>query len=245
MGPAFHPLITWTRIVQTIFAVVSLSLNASVIHHFDTHQYPEGGPGYLAFLVFAATFSILITIPYNTFAPHYFPDYINRYSSLVVELLTTIFWFSGFIAGAVWLGTIDFCAGFICNNARAGVVFSALVFVTFCITSKFPIIHCFFDDEDRALGNGNRALRLGGAEKLAQIRRHRQNQSIVPSHSAFNDDEDDGIIDKIRSRAGIAKVRLGNVMQEWCSKAGREPDLHPGPIVTRQLSKRSEHGSMV
>lgn len=246
MIPDFD-LAKWTRLAQVFLALISLGLNASVVHFFNTHQSETHAPGYLIFLLFSATFSLLITIPYTQFAPRHFPEYCNRYSSLCIELLTMIFWFSGFVAGAVWLGKIDVCKGSVCNNAKAGVVFAALMFGTSCITSFFPISYCFFDSEDRDLGQGNHALGLGGADKLAQIRSYRHKQNTDPTQSAFNDDEDDGVIDRIRSKAGIAKVRLGNAMEMWRSRSSQHSDSQPGPIVTRQLSKRSEHshGNMV
>ncbi|KAK5072548.1 hypothetical protein LTR64_004978 [Lithohypha guttulata] len=216
-----------SHILQTVLALIALGLNASVIHYFNTHEGLGGPPGYLVFLVFTSTFTILISIPYTTFAPTYFPAYINRYTSLVVELISTIFWFSGFVAGAVWLGKLDVCAGLICHNARAGVVFAAMMFVCYAITSHFPVKYCFFDDENRALGEGNHTMGLSGAERLRKVRLKRAaSNNAATGNKEYS--EDSGILERVmgssKQVASVVKIRFGNVVQEWRTKAGRDKE---------------------
>lgn len=212
-------LITITRIFQALFAIIALGLNASVIDYYNT--YVAGPtPKYLIFLVFTSVFTILLSIPYTTFAPRYFPDSINRWASLVVELLTTLFWFCGFIAGAVWLGKIDFCVGIICNNAKAGVIFSALVFLCYAITSYFPITYCFFDKDDLTLGDRKWAMGVSGTERItrARSRRDAANSARINTEKYG---EHAGAGSKVKGVMETVKIRCGNVMDEWKLKAGR------------------------
>ncbi|KAK5087928.1 hypothetical protein LTR05_002144 [Lithohypha guttulata] len=231
-----------SHILQTVLALIALGLNASVIHYFNTHEGLGSPPGYLVFLVFTSTFTILISIPYTTFAPTYFPAYINRYTSLVIELISTIFWFSGFVAGAVWLGKLDLCAGLICHNARAGVVFAALMFVCYAITSHFPVKYCFFDDENRALGEGNHAMGLSGAERLQKVRLKRAaSNNAAMGNKEYS--EDSGILSRLmgssKQVASVVKIRFGNVMQEWRTKAGRDKEERGSRSNSRQTTNRS------
>lgn len=215
-------LISITRVCQILFSLIALGLNASVIHWFNTHERVGGPPGYLILLVFSSVFTILISAPYTTFAPKYFPAYINRYASLAVELTTTVFWFAGFIAGAVWLGTIDICAGFICSNARAGVAFAAFMFLCYCITSYFPIKYCFFDSASAPAEEKWRGT--GGAELIskARTRRDANNNARI---QAEREGEPTGILPKLKRNFAetveVFKIRGGNAMAEWRTKSER------------------------
>lgn len=237
-------LITLLRITQALLSLLSLALNASVIHFFNTHKFIGSAPGYLPFLTFTGVWTLLISIPYTTFAPPYFPAYINRYASLAFELVTTIFWFAGFIAGAVWLGTIDVCAGLICNNARAGVVFAALVWVCFCVTSYFPVKYCFFDG-DNAQGESNWNLGMSGAERIKRTRMRREKNEMV-DFRAERDEEDGGkgLMARMKRGVGevmeIVQVRTENVIAEWRTKTGRNgpADANSAPAEMVQREQR-------
>ncbi|KAK5937971.1 hypothetical protein PMZ80_009560 [Knufia obscura] len=222
-------LIIILRTAQVLFSLITLGLNASVIHHFNTHQYPNGPPGYTIFLVFTSTWTLLISIPYTTFAPPYFPAYINRWASLAFELLTTVFWFAGWIAGAVWLGSLDTCGGLICHNAQAGVVFSALIWLCFCLMCYFPIKYCFLYGE-HASGAGQWSLGMSGAKRITRARMRREKNNLVDVRAEREQEGGaTGFVTKmkraVRETMEVVKVRTGNVLAEWQTKAGRNESV--------------------
>lgn len=227
--------ITILRFAQVLLSLIALGLNTAVIDWFNTHE-SVSTPGYAVFLAFASVWTILISVPYTTFCPPYFPSYTNRYSSLAFELITTLFWFSGFIAGAVYLGTIKRCGGLMCSNARAGVVFAALIFACYCVTSYFPIYYTFFDDENRAMGEHNFPLGMSGAQKVKRIKT-KNNVGFAGQDSeharAFG-----RFTGLLREKAATAKVRVGNVVGEWKVKAGRRES-------PPQMSEQNHSGNMV
>lgn len=52
----------------------------------------------------------------------------NPYIALGFEITNVLFWFSGFVALAVFLSRLLFCRGAVCHAAQADVVFAALSF---------------------------------------------------------------------------------------------------------------------
>lgn len=122
-----HLILPALRGIQALFSLVTLALSATIIHWYDTHITPDNTPKSFLFLVFSGVFTILFVVPYVVFAPKHFPELVNAYASLVLEAITLIFWFAGFVAGSVYLGQIDRCRGAICTNAKASVVFAALL----------------------------------------------------------------------------------------------------------------------
>lgn len=242
-------LIIILRLAQALLSLVALGLNASVTHFFNSHQFHRGPPNYLAFLVFTSTWTLLVSIPYTTFAPPYFPAYINRWASLAFELLTTLFWFAGSIAGAVHLASLDVCRGLMCHNARAGVVFAALVWLCFCVTSYFPVKYCFFEG-DREIGAQNWRLGVSGAERITRVRMRREKDNLVDVRAARVGDDvaaaaangggQSGFAAKIlrgaREVMEVARVRARNVAAEWKTKAGKEADAD-GAAEMRQRGR--------
>lgn len=112
------------RIVQFILAIIVLGLDAYVAHWWSGH-YHAGSPSQVNFLIFCAIWTLLalallIVIPWR------FGGRISyeKFVILGVEAVTTLFWFAGFVAAAVFL-TNRPCRGTVCNSARAGVVFGA------------------------------------------------------------------------------------------------------------------------
>jgi len=240
-------LIVLLRLTQALFSLIALGLNASVTHFFNTHEFDDPLPGYLIFLVFTSTWTLLISIPYTTFAPPYFPAYINRWASLAFELLTTIFWFAGFIAGAVHLRSVDVCAGLMCHNARAGVVFAALVWLCFGVTSYFPIKYCFFDG-DHEIGERNWSLGMSGAERITRVRMRREKNNLVDVRAARGEGDaggHNGVVAKVTRSARevmeVVRVRTGNVVSEWKGGAGSSGD---GGVEVRHREREHEQNVM-
>jgi len=80
-------------------------------------------PSEINFLIFNSIWTIL-TLVYVTIVPMKFPRAAPRYALLGADCLAMIFWFSGFIALAVFL-TSRVCFGNVCNVAKTAVAFSA------------------------------------------------------------------------------------------------------------------------
>jgi hypothetical protein len=71
----------------------------------------------------------LLVLLYLILVPWRFSGLLERdkfagYSIVILEGLTMIFWFAGFIALAVWLGN-RVCFGRVCSAAKAATVFAA------------------------------------------------------------------------------------------------------------------------
>lgn len=49
----------------------------------------------------------------------------HRFAVLGVETVTSIFWFAGFVALAVYVGRLIICNGGVCNALRTVVAFAA------------------------------------------------------------------------------------------------------------------------
>ena len=83
-------------------------------------------PAQVNFLIFVGVWTGLIVVPYLTLAPRYAPRATHKFGILAAEVITMFFWFAGFIAVAVFLGSLVFCRGTVCNAARASAVFGAM-----------------------------------------------------------------------------------------------------------------------
>jgi hypothetical protein len=83
-------------------------------------------PSRISFLIFASAWTLLALL-YLVLVPRFSKAEIHRHGLLVIESLTTIFWFAGFIALAVFLGDGRSCDGSWgpCRAAEAGDVFAA------------------------------------------------------------------------------------------------------------------------
>lgn len=118
---------------------------------FNTHQFLNNKvPSSLAFLTFASVYTLLVSLPYSAFAPRYFPAVASGVASLAIEALTTIFWFCGFIAAAVYVGKLDVCRGTVCGSARGAVVVASLMWVVCCMVLWFPVKYVIFDGNSRS-----------------------------------------------------------------------------------------------
>ena len=86
-------------------------------------------PSCFNFLMFAPIFSV-VSIAYLELAPRYTPWAARPFACLAVEATNAIFYFSGFIALAVFLAKVLFCNGIVCAVARSMSVVAAAEFAT-------------------------------------------------------------------------------------------------------------------
>lgn len=63
----------------------------------------------------------------------------HPWAVLALETSNVLFYFSGFVALAVFLNKLLFCRGAVCSSARAATVFSSFEFALWAATSFFTI----------------------------------------------------------------------------------------------------------
>jgi hypothetical protein len=83
-------------------------------------------PSEINFLLFCSVWSILslVYLIGSSMASMKSSRYANRYAVLAVDSVNMTFWFAGFIALAVFLGS-RVCFGTVCGVAKASVAFAA------------------------------------------------------------------------------------------------------------------------
>ena len=77
-------------------------------------------------MVFVSVWTLLV-LPYLALAPTFFERFANKFAILALDALTMLFWFSGFIALAVYRDDfVGGCHGFrVCKTVTAAIVFGA------------------------------------------------------------------------------------------------------------------------
>ncbi|KAK3321062.1 membrane-associating domain-containing protein [Cercophora scortea] len=120
------------RITQGVFSFAVLALSIYVANWYNTATL-SSSPSQINFLVFAGLWS-LVSIAAIEVAPRFFPRASNPYIALGIEFTNMIFWFSGFVALAVFLSKLLFCRGSVCAAAQADTAFAAFMFVTWSVT---------------------------------------------------------------------------------------------------------------
>lgn len=77
------------------------------------------------FLLFLGCWTTFVATPYLLAAPIYFPRLAHRFVIPAVEVITMIFWFSGFIAIGAQLPSPAYCTWSGCRALQAVTVFGA------------------------------------------------------------------------------------------------------------------------
>jgi hypothetical protein len=111
------------RIAQGIFGLVVLGLSGYVAHWYDADTLTTSPPQ-INFLIFVPLMSIL-SMAYLELAPRFAPRASHPYAHFAFEIINTLFYFTGFIALATFLGRLLFCRGSVCAAAHADAVFAA------------------------------------------------------------------------------------------------------------------------
>jgi len=127
------------RMVQAFFAVIILGLDAYVVHNWSWARW---SPSEANFILFCAVWTLL-AVAYLVFSPMFVPDAAHKFGVLGVEILTTIFWFAGWIAFAALLGDDVYnCDRWnTCRVAIAADVFSAFEWLLFSATMIMAALH--------------------------------------------------------------------------------------------------------
>jgi len=133
---ALQGLLLPLRILQIVLSLVVLGTAGYVVNWYssDTSDTSIASPNQINFLIFVPVWSF-ITIAYLEITPIYAKRASHPYAHFALEIVTTIFYFAGFIALAVFLSKLLYCRGSVCASARAAAIFSSLSCATWILTT--------------------------------------------------------------------------------------------------------------
>ncbi|KAJ5183192.1 hypothetical protein N7492_000808 [Penicillium capsulatum] len=131
------PWIFPVRAVQVLFGIIVLGLTAYVVSVFHAWWAYSNTVNFLLFLACWTTF---IATPYLTAAPIWAPRFAHPLVIPVVEVITMIFWFAGFIAMGAKLPRPEVCVWSACHALQAATVFGAFEWVLFAGTTYFAVV---------------------------------------------------------------------------------------------------------
>ncbi|KAI4862692.1 membrane-associating domain-containing protein [Hypoxylon rubiginosum] len=135
MAFAFVPLV---HIVAAVFAIIELGLTAYMASRYNNHNwwygydYDDNSPSRVNFMIFNSVWSLL-TLLYVGVVPLYMTSLFHRTAALALNAVTTVFWFAGAIALAVFVGGPYECNGdTYCGSAETAVAFGFFLWALFC-----------------------------------------------------------------------------------------------------------------
>ncbi|KAI1137335.1 membrane-associating domain-containing protein [Hypoxylon sp. FL0543] len=134
-GFGFVPIV---HIVAAIFSIIELGLTAYLASQYSGWYIGWNGyyddspsPSRVNFMVFNSVWSLLVLI-YVGITPLYLTSVFHKLAALVLNAITTIFWFAGSIALAVFVGgPYDCRANSFCSSAEAAVAFGFFLWALF------------------------------------------------------------------------------------------------------------------
>ncbi|MCJ1470675.1 hypothetical protein MMC07_009322 [Pseudocyphellaria aurata] len=139
------------RAVQFFCALVSLGLNGYVAHWYNKYSFYDDSISEVNFLIFVSLWTGLITI-YLAITQFKFPHLAPAIAVLVLDALTMLFWFSGFIALAVYHSNLGECRGRVCDDLVAAIVFGAFEWVLFAATTVLGALAIFRGNGSKSSG---------------------------------------------------------------------------------------------
>jgi len=129
------------RILQIVLSLIVLGTAGYVANWYNSDTL-TASPSQINFLIFVPVWSF-ITIAYLEITPVYAKRASHPYAHFALEIITTIFYFSGFIALAVFLSKLLYCRGSVCASARAAAIFSSISCATWVLTTILLGIEIF------------------------------------------------------------------------------------------------------
>ncbi|KAL7620113.1 hypothetical protein AAE478_009105 [Parahypoxylon ruwenzoriense] len=130
--PNFYGFVPIVHIVAAIFAIIELGLTAYMSSRFHGwHGWGSYSPSRVNFMIFNSVWSLLV-LTYLGLTPLYLTSVFHRLAALALNAITTIFWFAGAIALAVYVGGPWDCgADSYCGSAEAAVAFGFFLWALF------------------------------------------------------------------------------------------------------------------
>jgi len=131
--------LTIVHAVAAVFAIIELGLTAYVAstYHgwfgYGYGYYSGSSPSSVNFMIFNSVWSLLV-LAYVGITPIYMTGIFHKLAALVLNVITTIFWFAGAIALAVAVGGPWSCgANSVCGSLEAAIAFGFFLWVLFTV----------------------------------------------------------------------------------------------------------------
>lgn len=102
----------------------------TVAHWYNKWSGYDDSISEVNFLIFVSVWTGLVTI-YLGVTQFKFPHLAPAIAVLALDALTMLFWFSGFIALAVYHSNLGDCRGRVCDDLVAAIVFGAFEWYVF------------------------------------------------------------------------------------------------------------------
>ncbi|KAI1372369.1 membrane-associating domain-containing protein [Hypoxylon crocopeplum] len=137
MAYGFVPIV---HIVAAVFAIIELGLTSYMASRFDNWWFGGYSPSRVNFMIFNSVWSLLVLI-YVGVTPLYMTSVFHRLAALALNAVTTIFWFAGAIALAVFVaGPYDCRADSYCGSSEAAVAFGFFLWALFTFLTALDAI---------------------------------------------------------------------------------------------------------
>ncbi|CAI6333908.1 unnamed protein product [Periconia digitata] len=134
------------RGVQFALSATVLGMMAYVASWWSSH-WRQMSPVEVNFMIFSPIWSIL-ALAALIVVPMKFPSMAEqtgpKIGLFVLELVTSLYWFGGFVALAVFLND-RICFGTVCSIAKAGTAISAINWAAWAATLVATVIRVFFN----------------------------------------------------------------------------------------------------
>ncbi|KAK6353392.1 hypothetical protein TWF696_005358 [Orbilia brochopaga] len=118
----FSPILG-IRIGQALLSIIVLGLDAYAISAFNKTE-SGSSPSSMNFVIFCCIWTWL-SLAYILVTPRFLPRLHDKFIILGVEALANIFWFSGFVAVAAYVGDHNIsCPEAVCGSIKATIAFS-------------------------------------------------------------------------------------------------------------------------
>ncbi|KAI1400267.1 membrane-associating domain-containing protein [Hypoxylon fuscum] len=126
-------LVPIVHIVAAVFAIIELGLTAYIASGYNTWWGWGAGSPRVNFMIFNSVWSLLV-LAYVGLTPLYLTSLFHRLAALVLNALTTVFWFAGAVALAVAVGGPWHCGpDSYCGSSEAAVAFGFFLWVLFTV----------------------------------------------------------------------------------------------------------------
>ncbi|TQN65530.1 Non-classical export protein 2-like protein 1 [Colletotrichum shisoi] len=127
-------LVPIAHIVAAVFSIIELGLSSYVASAYNGYNGWSGwwsrSPDIVNFIIFNSVWSPLV-LAYVGLTPLYLTRFFHKLVSLGLLVITTIFWFAGAIALAVFVGVPHCGANSLCASSQAAVAFAFFIWAIF------------------------------------------------------------------------------------------------------------------
>lgn len=127
------------HIAAAVLSVIELGLTAYVASGFRGWFIGSRSPDVVNFMIFNSIWSLLV-LAYVGVVPLYATRLFHKLVSLALLAITTIFWFAGAIALAVYTGVPDCSGSSRCGSLQAAVAFGFFIWIIFTFLTVLDTI---------------------------------------------------------------------------------------------------------